>query len=185
MKKHFCFILFVLCLFSCRTNYYPTNKNFYKPANAAYYLCYIDSEPKIKSLTTIDTIVIQRLRYRLHKEISNYEMLVFNVRAVDYFMTEKNIAERQRISEATGQEKTPNREFYLNSFNEFYFLVDKNRKKDIKSKKTLLNAYKNKNLIIIEQGSFIMQHDSSKLMISSQIFELNNHTRFDHLIKIE
>jgi len=191
MRKYICFIFIVLCFCSCQPRYirayYPTSKNFnnFKHLESLLYLCYIDSKPEIKSLPEIDTVVISHLRYRFgKKDISNFEMLVFDIKAVESFMGEKAFYITRLINNDRGEDM-PNREFYLTRYNKVYLFIDKSNKADIASKEVLFKSYKNKNLIIVERGYFIEPQGTSKPMISTQIYELDKHTRFDHLIRIE
>jgi hypothetical protein len=188
--KKFFYIFIVLGLFACNSNIKivrnPTNKSFYKNSEnseATFYLCYIDSEPKIKN--TIDSVVIDNYAYKFERnDISNFEMLVFDIIAVEFFMGKKAYKINQIIHNNIGQ-AMPNREFYLTRCNKIYFLVDKNKKEDIKLKKLLFRNYKNKTLIIIQSDYFIEPEGKSKPMISSQIYELGRNTTFNHLIRIE
>ena len=191
MKKYFCYIFVILCFCSCKISCfltdYPTSKNFNKSKHleSVFYLCYIDSEPEMKNLSEIDTIIIDCLNYRLEKKvISNFEMIVFNIKTVEVFMWEKVFKITQYIHNDIGNDM-PNREFYLTKYNKVYLFIDRNNKADIASKKMLLKSYKNKKLVIVGRSYYVEPQGISKPMISTQVYKLDNRTRFDNLIRIE
>lgn len=190
MRKFSCLILVLFGFFACKTNmeivWNPTNESFYwnsENSESTYYLCYIDSEPEI--INTIDSAVIDYFAYKFERnDVSNFEMLGFDVIPVEYFMGKKVYMICQSVY-ADLEQEMPSRESCLTRFDKVYILVDKNKKEDIKLKEILFKNYKDKGLIIVKCGYIMEAEGESKPMVSLQIYELGRNTTFDHLIRIE
>lgn len=182
------FIALMSVFLPCKSKKYYYD--FFKIKQGIHYLCYIESEPEIIDLSTSDSLILineldnkyKNPENKYFKTFENYDMMMFDIKIVDVFMSRKAYDFWTYVND--GKEQVlPSKDLYLNDYEKIYILLIKKQQSSKKIKKYVKRSFKQKKLILLTPDNF--GSSNSKVFVCSPPYVKDERMCFDNLIKLE
>jgi len=143
---------------------------------------------KFSDLSEQDKNILNSYKYKfelsnnLKENIKQYLLVKLKVQIVDYYMTHHYYDGFIRIQSALGFTDTVYLDSYFDYFKYVYVLIDK---KDHKTLRLLKQNFNNKAITIFEKAHMRTDPDLGSILLSFEVYDLNNRTNFENLIRVD